>query len=66
MQLDGIHHITCITAEFPALAPGRAGAGMIHRLRWRVDSKEALGFWRERLERLLTPLENPRAKATQA
>ncbi len=84
MQLDGIHHITCITAdapanvdfyarvlglrlvkktvnfdapdvyhlyygdergspgsiltffEFPDAAPGRAGAGMIHRLRWRV------------------------------
>ncbi len=97
MQLDGIHHITCITAdapgnvdfyvrvlglrlvkktvnfdapdvyhlyygdergspgsiltffEFPGAAPGRPGAGMIHRLRWRVGSREALGFWRERL-----------------
>ncbi len=99
MQLDGIHHITCITAdapgnvdfyarvlglrlvkktvnfdapevyhlyygdehgapgsiltffEFPAAAPGRAGAGMIHRLRWRVGSEDALGFWAERLAR---------------
>ena len=99
MQLDGIHHITCITAdaprnvdfyartlglrlvkktvnfdapdvyhlydgdergapgsiltffEFPGAAPGRAGAGMIHRLRWQVDSEEALGFWTERLAR---------------
>ncbi len=99
MQLDGIHHITCITAdapgnvdfyarvlglrlvkktvnfdapdvyhlyygdergtpgsiltffEFPGAAPGRAGAGMIHRLRWRVGSNEALGFWAERLAR---------------
>ncbi len=99
MQLDGIHHITCITAgapgtvdfharvlglrlvkktvnfdapdvyhlyygdergapgsiltffEFPGAAPGRAGAGMIHRLRWRVSSNEALGFWAERLAR---------------
>jgi glyoxalase family protein len=99
MQLDGIHHITCITAdargnvdfyarvlglrlvkktvnfdapdvyhlyfgdergapgsiltffEFPDAAPGRAGAGMIHRLRWRVGSDEALGFWAERLGR---------------
>jgi glyoxalase family protein len=99
MQLDGIHHITCITAdargnvdfyarllglrfvkktvnfdapdvyhlyygdergtpgsiltffEFPDAAPGRAGAGMIHRLRWRVGSEEALGFWAERLAR---------------
>jgi glyoxalase family protein len=97
MQLDGIHHITCITAdaprnvdfyarvlglrmvkktvnfdapdvyhlyygdeqgspgsiltffEFPDAAPGRAGAGMIHRLRWRVGSPDALGFWAERL-----------------
>jgi glyoxalase family protein len=97
VQLDGIHHITCITAdaprnvdfyaralglrlvkktvnfdapdvyhlyygdergapgsiltffEFPDAAPGRAGAGMIHRLRWRVASEEALGFWGERL-----------------
>jgi glyoxalase family protein len=99
MQLDGIHHITCITAdapgnvdfyarvlglrlvkktvnfdapdvyhlyygdetgapgsiltffEFSGAAPGRAGAGMIHRLRWRVSSDEALGFWAERLAR---------------
>lgn len=97
MQLDGIHHITCITAdapgnvdfyarvlgmrfvkktvnfdapdvyhlyygdergapgsiltffEFPGAAPGRAGAGMIHRLRWRVGSDAALQFWSERL-----------------
>lgn len=97
MQLDGIHHITCITAdapgnvdfyarilglrlvkktvnfdapevyhlyygdecgtpgsiltffEFPGAAPGRAGAGMIHRLRWRVASEAALKFWGERL-----------------
>ncbi len=99
MQLDGIHHITCITAdarknvdfyarvlglrlvkktvnfdapdvyhlyfgdeagapgsiltyfEFPGAAPGRAGAGMIHTLRWRVASEQSLQFWRERLAR---------------
>jgi glyoxalase family protein len=99
MQLDGIHHITCITAdapgnvdfyarvlglrmvkktvnfdapevyhlyygdehgapgsiltffEFPDAAPGRPGAGMIHRLRWRVASAEALAFWEQRLQR---------------
>jgi glyoxalase family protein len=99
MQLDGIHHVTCITAdapgnvdfyarvlglrlvkktvnfdapdvyhlyygdergapgslltffEFPDAAPGRAGAGMIHRLRWRVASDGALGSWAERLAR---------------
>jgi glyoxalase family protein len=97
MKLDGIHHITCITAdapgnvdfyarllglrlvkktvnfdapdvyhlyygdergapgsiltffEFPDAAPGRPGAGMIHRLRWRVGSRDALAFWSERL-----------------
>jgi glyoxalase family protein len=97
MELDGIHHITCITAdaqanvdfyagvlglrmvkktvnfdapdvyhlyfgdeqgapgsiltffEFPDAAPGRPGAGMIHRLRWRVASPEALTFWAGRL-----------------
>jgi glyoxalase family protein len=97
MELDGIHHITCITAdapgnvdfyarvlglrlvkktvnfdapdvyhlyygdergapgsiltffEFPDAAPGRAGAGMIHRLRWRVASPDALAFWADRL-----------------
>jgi glyoxalase family protein len=99
VQIDGIHHITCITAdargnvdfyarvlglrlvkktvnfdapdvyhlyygdergtpgsiltffEFPDAARGRAGAGMIHRLRWRVASDAALEFWAERLAR---------------
>jgi glyoxalase family protein len=99
VQLEGIHHITCITAdarrnvdfyarvlglrlvkktvnfdapevyhlyygdergspgsiltffEFPDAAPGRAGAGMIHRLRWRVASEDSLAFWAERLVR---------------
>jgi glyoxalase family protein len=98
VELDGIHHITCITAdapgnvdfyarllglrlvkktvnfdapevyhlyygdergapgsiltffEFPDAAPGRAGAGMIHRLRWRVGSFDSLAFWSERLQ----------------
>src|SRR6476659_1405520 len=97
MKLDGIHHITCITAdapgnvdfyarllglrlvkktgnvdapdvyhlyygdergapgsiltffEFPDAARGRAGAGMIHRLRWRGASEQALEFWSDRL-----------------
>jgi glyoxalase family protein len=106
VQLDGIHHITCITAdaprnvdfyarvlglrlvkktvnfdapevyhlyygdergspgsiltffEFPDAAPGRAGAGMIHRLRWRVGSEGALEFWAERLAREGVELES--------
>ena len=107
MQLDGIHHITCITAdaqgnvdfyartlglrlvkktvnfdapdvyhlyfgdeqgapgsiltffEFPDAAPGRAGPGMIHTLRWRLGSEDALGFWAERLSREGVALDPP-------
>jgi glyoxalase family protein len=36
--------------EFPGVPQGRAGAGMIHRIVWRVASEEALDFWAERLE----------------
>jgi glyoxalase family protein len=97
MKLEGIHHITAITAdaqsnvdfyagvmglrlvkktvnqdnptvyhlffadekgsagsdltffEFPGVPPGRAGAGDVHRIVWRVGSHEALDFWEERL-----------------
>ena len=101
MKLDGVHHITAITAnaqqnvdfyagtlglrmvkktvnqdqpnvyhlfygdeegspgadmtffEFPDAAPGRAGAGMVHRIVWRVASGDALSFWEERLHTLV-------------
>jgi glyoxalase family protein len=97
MRLEGIHHVTCITAdaprnvdfyarvlglrlvkktvnqddptvyhlfyadekgspgsditffEYPDARRGRAGAGMIHRIGWRVASQQALDFWEERL-----------------
>jgi glyoxalase family protein len=97
MKLDGIHHITAITAdaprnvdfytrvlglrlvkktvnqddptvyhlfyadehgspgadltffEYPGSRRGRPGAGMVHRIVWRVASSEALPFWEERL-----------------
>src|SRR5256885_16404889 len=97
MKLEGIHHITAITAdaqanvdfyadvlglrlvkksvnqdhtsvyhlfyadetgdpgsditffEYPGLPQGRAGAGMIHRIVWRVASSESLDFWQQRL-----------------
>jgi glyoxalase family protein len=97
MKLEGIHHITAITAdaqrnvdfyagvlglrlvkksinqdqpsiyhlfysdeegsagsditffEFPGVGRGRAGAGMIHRIVWRVASQDALDFWARRL-----------------
>jgi glyoxalase family protein len=35
--------------EYPGAARGRAGAGMIHRIIWRVASEEALDFWEKRL-----------------
>lgn len=98
MRLEGIHHVTLITAdarrnldfytrvlglrlvkktvnqddptvyhlfyadelgspgaditffEYPNARPGRAGAGMVHRVVWRVGSEEALAFWAARLE----------------
>jgi glyoxalase family protein len=97
MKLEGIHHVTCITAdaprnvdfyarvlglrlvkktvnqddptvyhlfyadeqgsagsditffEYPGARRGRAGAGMVHRVVWRVASSEALDFWEDRL-----------------
>ena len=98
MKLEGIHHITAITAdapgnvefyagtlglklvkksvnqddptvyhlfyaddlgspgadltffEYPGVPNGRAGAGMVHRIVWRVASEEALDFWEKRIE----------------
>jgi glyoxalase family protein len=35
--------------EYPGVPVGRAGAGMVHRIVWRVGSTEALDFWAERL-----------------
>jgi len=35
--------------EYPGAAPGRVGAGMVHRIVWRVASEETLAFWQERL-----------------
>jgi glyoxalase family protein len=98
VQLDGIHHITCITGdaprnvdfyvrvlglrmakktvnqddptvyhlfyaddrgspgadltffEYPNARPGRDGAGMIHRIAFRVGDAAGLDFWAARLE----------------
>jgi glyoxalase family protein len=97
MKLEGIHHVTAITAdapgnvdfytrvlglrlvkktvnqddptvyhlfyadekgsagsdltffEYPGLPRGRAGAGMVHTVAWRVGSDDALSFWTDRL-----------------
>ncbi len=35
--------------EYPNARRGRAGAGMVHRVVWRVASEEALAFWAQRL-----------------
>jgi glyoxalase family protein len=37
--------------EYPGVPRGRAGDGMVHRVVWRVASREALDFWQRRLER---------------
>jgi glyoxalase family protein len=35
--------------EYPGMRQGRAGAGMIHTIEWRVSSDDALDFWESRL-----------------
>ncbi|HEX8690451.1 MAG TPA: VOC family protein [Solirubrobacterales bacterium] len=35
--------------EFPGVPDGRAGAGDVHRIVWRVGSLQSLDFWTERL-----------------
>ncbi len=35
--------------EYPGAAPGVAGAGMVHRIVWRLGSADSLEFWQQRL-----------------
>ena len=35
--------------EYPGASPGRPGAGMVHRVVWRVGTPAALDFWAARL-----------------
>jgi glyoxalase family protein len=35
--------------EYPGVGRGRPGAGMVHRIVWRVGSEDALDFWERRL-----------------
>jgi glyoxalase family protein len=35
--------------EYPGAARGHAGAGMVHRVVWRVGSEDSLDFWADRL-----------------
>ena len=112
MKLEGVHHVTAITAdgqenldfyvgvlglrlvkktvnqdepsvyhlfyadekgsagadltffEFPGAPQGRAGAGMVHTIGWRVGSADALDFWTDRLDG--AGLETTRAESTLA
>jgi glyoxalase family protein len=36
--------------EYPGVGRGRAGAGMVHRIVWRVASEDAIEFWEKRLQ----------------
>ncbi|HEX6491451.1 MAG TPA: VOC family protein [Gaiellaceae bacterium] len=36
--------------EYPGARQGRAGAGMVHTITWRLGSEEALDFWEKRLD----------------
>ena len=38
--------------EFPGAARGRAGAGMVHTIRWRVGSADSIAWWEDRLAHL--------------
>jgi glyoxalase family protein len=49
--------------EYPGAVPGRAGAGMVHTVVFRVASEEALDFWAERLG--AEDVEVERKEATQ-
>ncbi|MGZ8666515.1 MAG: VOC family protein [Solirubrobacterales bacterium] len=105
MKLEGVHHVTAITAqaqenvdfyagtlglrmvkktvnqddpsvyhlfyadeqgdagsditffEYPGVPKGRAGAGMVHTVGWRLASPEALDFWEQRLNQAGTETE---------
>jgi glyoxalase family protein len=47
---DGSPGMDLTFFEYPGAAPGRAGAGMVHRILWRVSSPAALEFWAQRLK----------------
>ena len=47
--------------EYPGAPRGRAGDGMIHRVVWRVASRDALDFWERRLNREGVALERSEA-----
>ena len=52
--------------EYPGARRGRAGAGMVHRVVFRVSSEEALDFWEERLRAEDVSLSRPEGRLTFA
>jgi glyoxalase family protein len=46
---DGSPGMDLTFFEYPGAVRGAAGAGMVHRIAWRVASPEALDFWEARL-----------------
>jgi glyoxalase family protein len=59
-DVSGIYHLyygseqgnpgaTISFFEYPGIQAGRVGAGMVHRISWRLASERALGFWAQRL-----------------
>jgi glyoxalase family protein len=46
---DGSPGMDLTFFEYPGAAPGVDGAGMVHRIVWRVATPEALAFWNDRL-----------------
>jgi glyoxalase family protein len=47
---DGSPGMDLTFFEYPGAARGRPGAGMVHRVVWRVASGDSLQFWNERLQ----------------
>jgi glyoxalase family protein len=50
--------------EYPGARRGRAGAGMVHRVVFRVASQEALDFWEERLRAEDVPVSRSEGRLT--
>ncbi|HKP89533.1 MAG TPA: VOC family protein [Thermoleophilaceae bacterium] len=46
---DGDPGLDLTFFEYPGAQQGRPGAGMVHRIVWRVGSPDAIEFWAERL-----------------
>ena len=52
--------------EYPGARRGQAGAGMVHRVVFRVSSEEALDFWEERLQAETVSLSRSEGRLTFA